>query len=157
MPSRGNRNRTVTFVSSKRVMHGGNQWSLETWSRSRDSSRDPFLRVSVSEVSGLKTLNIAMKCFIKISILQRFLFLYLQVRNNQNTSEKCLKFGKNSSQMWWRHLFFTFGKMHKFWSLGLGVFLMKARSRSRLEGYGLDYITGGNYNKCYCLVRQKMF
>jgi len=30
-------------------------WSLETWSRSRDSSRDPFLRVSVSKVSGHET------------------------------------------------------------------------------------------------------
>jgi len=28
-------------------------WSLETWSRSRDSSQDPFLRVSVSKMSDL--------------------------------------------------------------------------------------------------------
>ena len=31
------------------------RWSLETWSRSRDASQDPFLRVSVvvAKVSGL--------------------------------------------------------------------------------------------------------
>ena len=28
-------------------------WSLETWSRSRDVSRDPFFGVSVLKVSGL--------------------------------------------------------------------------------------------------------
>ena len=54
-------------------------WSLETWSRSRhesrDSSRDPFLRVSVSKVSGLETLNVAKKWFIKISVIQIFLFV----------------------------------------------------------------------------------
>jgi len=42
-------------------------WSLETCSRSRDSSRDPILRVSVSKVSGLATLNIAKKWLIEIS------------------------------------------------------------------------------------------
>jgi len=31
--------------------------SLETWSRSRDSSRDPFLLVSVSKVSGLVSVS----------------------------------------------------------------------------------------------------
>jgi len=80
-------------------------WSLETWSRSRDSSRDPFLRVSVSKVSdlvfvsvskvsGLETLNSAKKWFIKISKIQIFCLLYLQVRNNQNMSEKCQKLEK---------------------------------------------------------------
>jgi len=47
-------------------------WSLDTWSRSRDSSQYPFLRVSVSKVSGHETLNIAKKWFIKISKIQRF-------------------------------------------------------------------------------------
>jgi len=46
-------------------------WSLETWSRSRDA----FLRVSVSKVSGLETLNIAKKWFGKIFIIQQFLFV----------------------------------------------------------------------------------
>jgi len=32
-------------------------WSLETWSRSRDVSRDPFFRVSVSKVSGLVSVS----------------------------------------------------------------------------------------------------
>jgi len=53
--------------------------------------------LSVSKVSGLETLNIAKKWIIKISIIQRFL-LYLQVRNNQNTSEERQEFEKNSSQ-----------------------------------------------------------
>jgi len=30
---------------------------FETWSRSRDSSQDPFLRVSVSKVSGLVSVS----------------------------------------------------------------------------------------------------
>ena len=51
---------------------------------SRDSSRDPFLRVSFSiskvsgltsvpEVSGLETFNISKKWLIKISLIQRYL------------------------------------------------------------------------------------
>jgi len=77
------------------------------WSRSRDSSQCSFLRVSVtkvsslvsvSKVSGLETLNIAKKSFIKNSTIQRFFLLYLQVSNNQNTLEKCQKFEKDSSQ-----------------------------------------------------------
>jgi len=48
---------------------------------SRDSSQDPFLRVSVSKVSGvvsvskisgLETLNIAKQWFIQLSMFQRF-------------------------------------------------------------------------------------
>jgi len=57
-------------------------------SESRDSSRDPFLLVSVSKVSGLETSNIAKKRFIKIFIIQIFCLLHFQVRNNQNMSEK---------------------------------------------------------------------
>jgi len=45
---------------------------METETKSRDSSRDPFVRVLVSKVSGLETLNIAKKSFIKISMIQRF-------------------------------------------------------------------------------------
>jgi len=54
--------------------------------------------VSVSKVSGLETLNIAKKWFIKIHVIQRFLFVVFLVKNNQNTSEKCQKFEKNSGQ-----------------------------------------------------------
>jgi len=32
-------------------------WSLKSWSRSRDSSRDPFFEVSVSRVSGLVSVS----------------------------------------------------------------------------------------------------
>jgi len=34
-------------------------WSLETWSRSRDVSRDPFFEVSVSKVSGLVSVSVS--------------------------------------------------------------------------------------------------
>jgi len=33
--------------------------SLETWSRSRDVSRDPFSQVSVSKVSGLVSVSVS--------------------------------------------------------------------------------------------------
>jgi len=75
-------------------------WSLWTWSRARDSSRDPFLRVSVSKVSVssrsrrlqvsvtillLETFNTAAIWHSKISVIQRaFCLLYLQVRNDQS-------------------------------------------------------------------------
>ena len=35
------------------------RWSLETWSRSRDASRDPFFEVSVSKVSGLVSVSVS--------------------------------------------------------------------------------------------------
>ena len=65
---------------------------------SRDESRDPFLRVSVSvltvsglvsvsKATGLETLNVAKTWYSKISITQQLLFVYLQVINNQNRSE----------------------------------------------------------------------
>jgi len=38
-------------------------------------SRDPFLRVSVSKVSGLETVNIPKKWFTKISKFHQFLFV----------------------------------------------------------------------------------
>jgi len=52
----------------------------------------------VSKVSGLETLNIAKKWLIKISVIQIFLFVVFVGKNNQNTSEKCQKFEKNSSE-----------------------------------------------------------
>jgi len=73
-------------------------WSLETCFGFRDESQDPFLRVSISvskvsglvsisKATGLETLNIVKKWYNKISITQQILFVYLQVRNNQNRSE----------------------------------------------------------------------
>ena len=62
------------YASFLFVIHELQWWSLETWSR----SRDPFLRVSVSKVSGLvsvskvsglETLNIQRKWFINISLI----------------------------------------------------------------------------------------
>ena len=68
--------------------------SLETWSR----SRDPFLRVSDSNVSGLETLNIAKKWFIKIPIIQRFLFVVFAGRKQPKNVGKIPENQKNCSQ-----------------------------------------------------------
>jgi len=47
--------------SGKKCIH--QWWSLETWSRSRDASRDPFFEVfvsvSVSKVSGLVSVSVS--------------------------------------------------------------------------------------------------
>jgi len=91
-------------------------WSTETWSRSRDSSRDTFIRVSVSKVLGLVSVSEATglshrPVALKLSICQLqqygltkllqfnvFLcLLHLQVRNNTSRSEKCQKFEKIST------------------------------------------------------------
>jgi len=79
-------------------------WSLETWSQSRDSCRDKFLRVlvSVSKVSGLDTLHIAKKWFIKIFIIQRFLFVVFAGKKQSEHFGKMPEIWKEkSSQKWW--------------------------------------------------------
>jgi len=43
--------------------------------------------------------------------------LYLQVSNNQNTSEKSQKFEKIQVRIDDETFLINFGKMHKFWSL----------------------------------------
>jgi len=131
-------------------------WSLETWSRSRRfkiSSRDPFLQVSVSvlkvsglvlasKVSALDTLNIAKKCFIKIYIIQRFLFVVFAGKKQPKDVAKCQKFAKNWSQKWWQHFLTKFRKnaqilkslvsVSNFKSrVSVSEFLMKSWSRSR--------------------------
>jgi len=79
--------------------------SLETWSRSRDESQDPFLEVSVckvsglvsvsvAKVSGLETLNIAKKRFIEISLIQRFVFVVFAGEKQPNYVEKMLEICK---------------------------------------------------------------
>jgi len=73
-------------------------WSLETWSRSRDLSRDPFLRVSVSKVSGLETLNIAKIWFINIYIIQIFLFVVFAGKKQPKHMGKMPETLKTSSQ-----------------------------------------------------------
>jgi len=113
------------------------QWSsLETWSRSRDESRDRFLRVSVSvsNVPGLETLNIAnVNGWLKFLYFNDFCLLYLKAWNFQNTSEKCQRFEKNSRQEWWRHFY------NKFWQnaqilkcrFSVSEFLMKSHLVSK--------------------------
>jgi len=80
----------------------GQWWSLEP--------RDTFLRVAVSKVSGLETLNIAKKWLIKIYILviQPFLFVVYASKKQPKDVGKCQKLEKNSSQKWWRHFFIKF-------------------------------------------------
>jgi len=50
---------------------------------SRDSSRDPFLRVSVSKAARLETLNVAKKWFSKVPIIKRFLFVVFSGKKQQ--------------------------------------------------------------------------
>jgi len=68
--------------------------------------RGPFLRVSVSKVSGpvsvwkatgLETLNIAKTWFSKASILQRFLFVVFADKKQPKQVGKCQKIEKNSA------------------------------------------------------------
>ena len=120
-------------------------WSLATCFGSRDESQDPFLRVSmsvskvsglvsISKATGLETLNIVKNWYNKISTTQQILFVYLQLRNNQNQSENARNLKK--VQLTKK----KFGKMHKFrslefrdfwWSLGLEV-LTRSRFRRLL-------------------------
>jgi len=96
-------------------------WSLEThicesWSR----------RLQVSRLWMLQRNSL-----VKFLKFNDFCLLHLQVRNNQNMSEKARN-KKNSTQKWWRHSKQNLGKMLKsqgfWWSLGLEVL---TRSRSR--------------------------
>jgi len=87
---------------SKGMRH---RWSPETWSRSWNLSRDPFLRVTVSKASGLvlvsasktagiivnaywlETLNTTTVRLCKTLIKRACSLLYLHVRNYQNRWE----------------------------------------------------------------------
>ena len=108
------------------------QWcSLETWFR----SRDPFLRVSVSQVSGLETLNIAKKWLSEISIIQQLLFVVFAGKKLQSRSEKCQKFEKKINLEVMTTFFVTkIGKMQKFWS-------PESRSRDFWWSLGLEVLT----------------
>jgi len=109
-------------------------WRLDTWSRSRDSSQDPFLRVpvskvlglvTVSRVSGLETLNIAKKWFIKISIIQIFFFVVFAGKKQPKHIGKMPEIWKKfKSEVMTTFSFFYLAKCTNFEvsSLGLGVF-----------------------------------
>jgi len=60
-----------------------------------DGVSRPILWVSISKVSCLETLNIAKKLFIKISAIQRFLFVVFAGRKQPKHIEKCQKFEKS--------------------------------------------------------------
>ena len=78
---------------------------------------DSGLQVSVTAYC-LENLNIEKKWLGRTSIIQRvFCSLHLQVRNNQNRSEKCPKFEKNKLRSDDNIFLKNFRKIHKFWSL----------------------------------------
>ena len=80
--------------------------------------------VSVSKVSGLETLNIAKKWFIKIFVIHKFFVVFAGKKQTKHVG-KMPEIGKNfkSNAMTIYIYFFFFGKMHKFRSL-------ESRSRS---------------------------
>ena len=92
------------------------------------SSRSRRLQASVAAFC-LETLNISKKGLSKTSISFLLLYLYLQVRNNENSSEKCQKLEKFILQMMMTFLK-NFGKIYKFWSL-------ESRSRISILGLGI--------------------
>ena len=117
-----------------------------------DKSRDPFLRVSVSKVSGLETLNIAKKWFVKISIIQRFVFVVYASKKQQKHVGKNARDLKKIQVRSDEDIFMKISaKCTNFevsvWTFKSRVLEFLRKSRSRLEiltglgCYGLDYIT----------------
>ena len=118
-------------------------WSLEThisesWSR----------RLQVSRLWMLQRNSL-----VKFLKFNNFCLLHLQVRNNQNISEKARN-KKYSTQKWWRHSKENFGKMPKFWSL---------ESRSYWWSFGLEVLTRSRSRRLrsrlhrWCKQTQKLF
>jgi len=108
-----------------------------------ESFRSRRLQVSILWILQRKFAN----CKVKKNFwnLTIFCMLHLQVRNNENKSEKCHKFEQNSTRKSWylrkirlneqiivtsRSRISSLDLMSCWWSLGL-------------EGHGLDYITPG--------------
>jgi len=66
------------------VKYSHQWWSLETWSRSRDTSRDPFFEVSVSvsvsKVSGLVSVSkdLGLELFVSRLCIGYFLWSFLR-------------------------------------------------------------------------------
>ena len=89
---------------------------------------DSFLPVPVSKVSGLETLNIAKKWFIKVCIIQRFLFVVFvgkkQPKHVRKMPEIWKKF-KSEVMM----TFFLFQQNTQILKSRVSEFLMKSRSR----------------------------
>jgi len=121
-------------------MNNHHWWSLEFWFRSRDESRDPFLQVSVSKVSGLvsvsksaglETLNIAKKWYSKISIIQQILFVVFAGKKQPKPVRKNARSLKNI-QLRSNDIFLKIRQNAQILKSRVSVsgFLMRSRSRS---------------------------
>jgi len=90
--------------------------------------------VSVSKVSGLETLNFAKKWFIKISIIQRFFVCCICRKETTKTRRKNARNSKKfkSEVMTFKKNFQHDAQILKS-RVSVSGFLMKSRSRSRLE------------------------
>ena len=92
-------------------------WSPE---KSRDSSRDTFLRVSVSvsKVLGLEILNATKKWFIKICIIQWLFVCCVCRQETTKTRRKKPEIWKKMQVRSYDNIFEkNVGRMHKFWNL----------------------------------------
>ena len=69
-------------------------WSLETWSRSRDASRESFFGVSVSKVSGLvsvsKDFSLGLELFVSRLCIGYFLWSFARRSSLKNVFKKWL-------------------------------------------------------------------
>ena len=79
-------------------------WSLETWSRSRDVSRDPFFGVSVSKVSGLvsvsKDFGLGLELFVsRLCIGYFFMKFCKEFLKNTVLKSDCSKFSRSKSSV----------------------------------------------------------
>ena len=85
--------------------HSRQWWSFETWSRSREVSRDPFfgVSVSVSKVSGLvsvsvsKDFSLGLEFFVSRLCMGYFLWSFARRRSLKKTDLKnyCSKFSRS--------------------------------------------------------------
>jgi len=134
--------------------------SRDLVSVSRHESRDPFLWVSVSQVSGLvsvsnatglETLNSAKKWCSIISIFRLFLFVVFADKKQAKQVGKIQEIWKNSTLRWWRFSknspkrrnfeVSRLGLCLEFQVSSLGIFDEVSVSKF-WPGRGLDYITG---------------
>ena len=115
------------------------QWSLETWSRSRESSRDLFLRVSVpvSKATGCREiLNTAAIQLSKSSVIQRVFVCCIWKEETVKKERKNPRISKrfqlrSGDDIFIRHNPQSFKSRFSVWKLRVSVsrFLMKSRSR----------------------------
>jgi len=138
------------ILSKLKFINLRNQWYHTTVMR----SRDPFLPVSVSvlvskvsglvsvsKVSGLETLNTVKKWFIKICIIQRFLFVVFVGKKQPKHVGKMPEVWKKFKSEVMTTFFLNFGKTHKFWSL-------ESRSQTSIVGvFDEVSVSSRNFNQ----------